>query len=123
MSDKISKFTKAVGSYTDETTLHAFRYLSGRAKVSACKGNILAWLSFTLMVVLVMCLIIYQDLRDMAKHNIRTQISLRHYLRPTSEIPFPAITLTLSDAADPMSIIKQSGNLIPREALPKEGLL
>ena len=71
------------------------------------------------MVVLVMCLIIYQDLSDMAKHNIRTQISLR----PTSEIQFPAITLTLSDAAGPMSVIKQSGNLIPREVLPKEGLL
>ena len=80
--------------------------------------EILAWLSFTLLVVIVMCLIIYQDMTDMARHSINSKINLR----PTSEVPFPAITITLSDASDPTKVAKQSGNLIWRDLLPQQGL-
>ena len=65
-----------------------------------------------------MCLIIYQDMTDMARRSIDLKINLR----PTSEVPFPAITITLSDALDPMKVAKQSGNLISRDLLPQQGL-
>ena len=37
------------------------------------------------------------------------------------EVPFPAVTVMLSEASDPMAAIKQSGNRVSKDVLPQTG--
>ena len=64
-------------------------------------------------------------------------LSIRHYLlsvkdfdvvtevflRPTSEIPFPAVVVASRELPDPMAWTKGSGYIVPAEDLPEEGKL
>ena len=66
-----------------------------------------------------MILLIYIYLRSIIKYDIQTALSLR----PTSDIPFPAVTLSPKNTmVDPMGYVKRSGNTVGLEKLPEKGL-
>ena len=64
-----------------------------------------------------MSIVIHTYLSGTVEYDAFTTIGLR----PTSDIPFPALTISLNPTADPMALTKQSGNTVGTMDLPQEG--
>ena len=58
-----------------------------------------------------------QHVASIEEYPIRTKITLR----PTSEIPFPAVIVDLSEMPDPLGYVRKSGNMVSTEELPQKG--
>ena len=79
----------------------------------------LSWMVYIFLTQVVMVLLIYIYVRSLDKYDIQTALSLR----PTSDIPFPAVTISPKNTmVDPMGYVKRSGNTVGREKLPEKGM-
>ena len=77
-------------------------------------------MGYILLVKAAMIAFIYIAAHSIKQYDIHTGLSLR----PTSEVPFPAIFIHQKGSEfDPLRQLKQSGNLVKQEDLPETGLL